>query len=98
MNKIISDSMPLYQCHKVVRAFQIKKISATYVDSGDGGRTRITGRTIIPVIENLAPIKVDEVWYQKFNPKAGGYFVVYEDGYTSYSPQKAFEYGYEWIC
>lgn len=30
----------------------------------------------------------------KHKPVAGGYFVVYEDGYESFSPAKAFEEGY----
>ena len=30
----------------------------------------------------------------RHKPKAGGYYVVYDDGYKSYSPAKAFEEGY----
>lgn len=39
-------------------------------------------------------IEVPEGWLQRFNPAIGGYFVQYEDGYSSYSPAKAFEEGY----
>jgi len=31
---------------------------------------------------------------QEHNPQPGGYFVVYKDGYKSFSPAKAFEEGY----
>lgn len=33
-------------------------------------------------------------YVQKHAPKAGGYFVAYEDGYKSWSPAEAFESGY----
>ena len=31
---------------------------------------------------------------EKHKPHAGGYYVVYDDGYKSFSPAKAFEEGY----
>jgi hypothetical protein len=97
MNKINSQLIPLYKCHKVVRAFQIKKIVTSYKETGDGGRTRMNGKFLVPTIENIPGVRVTEEWYQRFNPEAGGYFIVYEDGYTSYSPREAFEKGYDWI-
>jgi hypothetical protein len=30
----------------------------------------------------------------KHSPEAGGYYVQYKDGYTSFSPAEAFEEGY----
>jgi hypothetical protein len=33
-------------------------------------------------------------WLDKHNPAVGGYYVVYTDGYESYSPKKVFEEGY----
>lgn len=33
-------------------------------------------------------------WVSKHAPAVGGYFVMYQDGYTSYSPAAAFEAGY----
>jgi hypothetical protein len=33
-------------------------------------------------------------WLERHEPKLGGYFVAYADGYTSYSPADAFEGGY----
>ena len=44
--------------------------------------------------DRYAPITVDATWIQKHNPGVGGYYVVYDDGYASYSPAKAFEPGY----
>lgn len=37
---------------------------------------------------------VGSAWIEKHNPQVGGYYVTYEDGYTSYSPKEAFEAGY----
>ncbi len=33
-------------------------------------------------------------YMRKHQPKIGGYFVVYKDGYKSFSPAEAFEEGY----
>lgn len=41
-----------------------------------------------------AAIPVSKEWLDKHNPQPGGYYVVYQDGYASYSPAKAFEEGY----
>lgn len=70
--------MPAYECHKKVRALQI---------SGIKNNTLYVRGTFPPVV-------VGEPWIANHAPKVGGYYVVYEDGYTSYSPQKAFEDGY----
>lgn len=45
---------------------------------------------------NLDPGQLEQSaeWFAKHNPQVGGYYVVYEDGYASYSPAKAFEDGY----
>ncbi len=41
-------------------------------------------------------LKIADVikYVRKHDPKPGGYYVVYEDGYTSWSPADAFEGGY----
>jgi len=50
--------------------------------------------TIIPEESGYAPFAISSEWADKHTPAAGGYFVVYDDGYQSYSPAKAFEEGY----
>jgi len=37
---------------------------------------------------------VDGQYLRQHRPEVGGYYVVYKDGYKSYSPAKAFEEGY----
>lgn len=49
---------------------------------------------ITPAEEGFAPFKVDNAYFMKHRPQVGGYYVVYDDGYKSFSPAKAFEEGY----
>jgi hypothetical protein len=79
-----SAEMPRYQCHKKVWALKIASIDWT---PGEGG-------TITPVDAGYAPLKVSDDFMGKHSPRVGGYYVVYDDGYKSYSPEKAFEDGY----
>jgi len=83
--------MPKYLCHKEVHAFKIAKI----VRDGEGEDRETDGSAIItPAEEGYAPFKVDFAYMVKHKPVEGGYFVVYEDGYKSFSPAEAFESGY----
>lgn len=76
--------MPRYQCHKEVWALKIKNIE--YLSDGSV--------IITPAEDGYAPFKVDHVYMQKYKPQVGGYYVVYKDGYKSFSPSEAFEEGY----
>lgn len=55
------------------------------------------GSIITPEDTRYAPFRVECEYQLKHNAEAGGYYVVYKDGYKSYSPAKAFEEGYELI-
>lgn len=73
-----------WKCHKIVKAGKI----LTMPGEGSG----------IVMIEdvNLAPCKIEmppNAW-ARGRPVLGDYIVVYEDGYKSWSPAKAFEDGY----
>lgn len=76
--------IPLYECHKKVRAARIKSITP----GSDG-----TGR-IVPHDEGVHAFTVSKAYMDKHQPKAGGYWVLYDDGYESWSPRNAFEDGY----
>lgn len=52
------------------------------------------GGLMCPEDPAYTPIQFDAKFMAKHNPKAGDYFVQYEDGYTSVSPANAFESGY----
>ncbi len=49
---------------------------------------------LTPAEEGYAAFKVDADFVSKHRPKVGGYYVVYKDGYKSFSPADAFEDGY----
>lgn len=78
-------TLPHYQCHKRVHAV---KIGTVLIYDGDD-KIRIK-----PVDERIKPFVIPEESYQKHLPSGGGYWVIYEDGYQSFSPAEAFESGY----
>lgn len=79
--------MPKYECHKKVWALKIADITEPTDATG-------TSRTIVPADEGYGPFVVDGAYMEKHKPEVGGYYVVYADGYKSFSPAKAFEDGY----
>lgn len=90
----VQAELPKYQSHKKVWALKIKSI----VKDGEGEDRETDGSAMITPFEDYyAPFKVDWQYMSKHKPEVGGYFVVYEDGYRSFSPAKAFEDGYTLI-
>jgi len=89
LNRIVTQSaglvdkaaaeMPKYICHKQVWALQIKKRE---------------GNTLYFMDQTYTPIKVDPIIFSRYTPVCGDYYVVYEDGYKSISPERVFEEGY----
>lgn len=78
--------LPRWQCHKQVLAV---KIAAMEV-AEDKSAKIATDDPAIPVF--VSP----PGWRERFKGSEDdlGYYVVYDDGYTSWSPTKAFEEGY----
>ena len=89
-----SCEMPKYKCIKDVWALKIKSIVFDSDLASQTGRETDGSATITPEEEYYAPFKVDSSYVRKHNPVAGGYYVVYKDGYKSFSPASAFEEGY----
>ena len=54
----------------------------------------VVGAMITPAEEGYAAFPVSREFVLKHRPQVGGYYVVYDDGYKSFSPAKAFEEGY----
>jgi hypothetical protein len=75
------DALPIYQSHKKVRAAKI-----TGLTQHQNGLTVHLGE--------LGNISQSLQWLGKHDPHTGGYYVVYDDDYVSFSPAKAFEDGY----
>ena len=90
----ISRPLPLYRCHKEVRALKIREVVIEVVidDAGRGEADR--GASLMPEDQNFGAIRVDVDFLRKHDPTPGGYYVIYEDGYKSFSPAVAFEGGY----
>lgn len=76
--------LPKYVCHKVVRAEKIERCE----------EDPSTGMVRLFPANGSAPIDMDADFRLTKRPIKDGYLVVYEDGYTSWSPTKAFEEGY----
>lgn len=77
---------PRYKCHKEVGALKIKDIMHGILAS-----------SLVFENKDYSPMSVSKDWLDKHKAEIGGYFVVYDDGYKSYSPAKAFEEGYTLI-
>lgn len=76
--------LPKYKCHKRVSAAKIWNIfEAEHV------LNLVWCDGLVGCHQSVTP-----EWMEKHKPEEGGYFVVYEDGYTSYSPAEVFEAGY----
>ena len=78
--------MPRYKCHKEVHALKIE----AYAAAAREGMTLYFN-------DGFKPIEIPESDVRPFleiETSDYGYLVVYEDGYRSWSPTKAFEAGY----
>lgn len=86
MNDTALFQMPRYRCHKEVWALPIATVEdhpndpdvVALVFADTTYAVRLVRRAIV----------------SRYMPKPGDYFVVYDDGYESISPAKAFEDGY----
>jgi hypothetical protein len=83
------EALPMYRSVKDVRAFKIGAL-AEAVDSMPGSFRA----SIVPEDHSIPAVSVSAAWINRHHPEAGGYFVVYKDGYCSYSPPAAFDEGY----
>jgi hypothetical protein len=85
MSKVAAE-MPRYKCHKEVWALKIAAI-----EFGENGEAKIA-----PADAGFAPFETPVGYRTKFHGGEAdlGYYVVYADGYASWSPTKAFEEGY----
>ena len=90
-----TQEMPRYKCHKEVWALKIKRID--YDNTQAHAENRETDGSALLVFEEedrYAPLRVESSYLKKHDPHFGGYYVVYADGYKSFSPAGAFEEGY----
>ncbi len=94
LNPTTCCEMPRYKCHKEVHALKISDIEADSKIAQRENRETTGGSWITPAEQGYGPFHVPREYVDKHKPEVGGYYVVYADGYKSFSPAKAFEDGY----
>ncbi len=88
-------ALPKYRCHKDVWALKIARVfDPTREDNEESDGSKLLGF----IGSDFVPRRVSREYVRKHDPKAGGYFVVYADGYESWSPAEVFESGYTLIA
>ena len=73
--------MPEYKCHQKVRALKIKHIGQ-----------HASG--IVLTFEDHDPIKLTDEWQRKHCAWGGGYYVVRDNGESTFIPKERFEMSY----
>src|SRR5512133_1338340 len=81
----VQAEMPRYSCHKEVHALKIADIDRDVERANIENRETDGSAIITPADEGFAPFRVDRHYMDKHSPVIGGYYVVYEDGYKSFS-------------
>jgi hypothetical protein len=91
----VSAELPRYKCHKEVWALKIKDLIPQTAESlvGSDGPSP-DGAMLYPEEPAYAPFHGHQEYVDKHEAQIGGYYVVYKDGYKSFSPADAFEDGY----
>jgi hypothetical protein len=84
----MTKELPVYISHKKVRALEIRSIGHY--------RTRDDKleREVVFADPAHEPIFAPDTMFARYVPLPGDYYVVYDDGYASFSPRKAFLEGY----
>ncbi len=91
MNDTTEMQMPKYNCHKQVWALKIACLQRVLVEIDGKKRQEVR---MASEEKGFAPIALSKEFIDKHKPEVGGYYVVYKDGYKSYSPADVFEDGY----
>lgn len=85
-----SIEMPRWKCHKEVHALKIRSVTDPTPPGNESDGSRLLHFDDV----GYGAHRVPHDYVRKHNPQAGGYYVIYDDGYASWSPAKAFEDGY----
>lgn len=83
-----TSKMPAYECHKTVHALEIANVGH-YMTSAEGKLVRKLTFT-----DGTAREVTDDV-FRRYIPTPGDFYVVYENGYESFSPRDQFLGGYK---
>lgn len=77
-----------YTCHKTVQAGEITEVG-NYFTNAEGNLVRTV------VLDGELSLALPDELFKRYVPVPGDFFVVYADGYRSFSPRKAFLDGYK---
>lgn len=101
------NELPLYRCHKTVRAAKVRQVfyepgpkfgATLQLEIPSTTKPMSLGDFDNVTIERDGSVRKDftvaQEFIEKHKPQVGGYLVIYDDGYQSFSPAKAFEEGY----
>ena len=88
----LKTQIPKYVCNKVVWAAKILEIQTPTNIKANKAGCKIAILDIPDNFPTAVPLIAE--YMIKHDPKIGGYFVVYEDGYQSFFPADVFETGY----
>jgi hypothetical protein len=78
--------MPRYVSHKTVHALELKEPPL---------RDMETGNWVLQFADaGCASVLAPDEMFSRYKPVVGDFYVVYADGYKSFSPRKAFLEGY----
>ena len=83
----VKTKLPQYRSHKCVQAAKITSITKLAQIGTDP-----TGSVL--AFDEAESIIVPDTFIAKHAPQVGGYFIIYPDGYMSFSPAGVFEDGY----
>lgn len=87
----VQAELPRWQCHKVVHAAKIAMVARL----ADGGfKLALEGGYEVEVSHSYVGRAPTGINGGGAPALVGGYYVVYEDGYRSWSPAETFEQGY----
>ncbi|HWW62016.1 MAG TPA: hypothetical protein VN181_11665, partial [Thermoanaerobaculia bacterium] len=79
----VTKEMPTYVSHKRVQAAEILAVAPISHD----GKVRV-------IVNGYPDVFVPDTAVIRYKPQPGDFLVIYEDGYQSFSPRKAFLDGY----
>lgn len=85
----VTYNLPKWKSHKIVWGFKIAEIFPITGGDLQGGAVLRSSPQ-----DGSYEMTVDQAYMDRHHPEIDGYFVLYKDGYMSWSPAEAFEEGY----
>jgi len=92
LDAVLKPILKPFTCHKSVSAAEITSVGNYRTDpSLPDGKRLVRSVTL----ERTVTIELPDAMFVRYVPVPGDFLVVYEDGYKSFSPRRAFLEGYK---